>query len=66
LAIAKKNIKLAVARNKIKRAVRESFRLNQHELGSIDIVVLARRDAANVSSKKLTLSLQMHWKKLIL
>jgi len=65
LAIAKKNIKQAVRRNKIKRAVRESFRLNQHQLGNIDIVVLARRDAASVSSKRLMAVLQKHWQKLI-
>lgn len=65
LAIAKKIIKKAVARNTIKRAVRESFRLNQHQLGNVDIVVLARRDAANVSAKILATALQQHWLKLI-
>ena len=65
LAIAKKNIKRAVDRNKIKRITRESFRLQQHELTTIDIVVLARRDAANATSTQLTMSLEKHWQKLV-
>ncbi len=65
LAIAKKNIKKAVDRNKIKRVARESFRLQQHQLGTIDIVVLARRDAAKTSTVVLTKSLKKHWHKLV-
>ena len=65
LAIAKKNIKRAVDRNKIKRITRESFRLQQHQLTTIDIVVLARRDAANATSTQLTMSLEKHWQKLV-
>ncbi len=65
LAIAKKNIRKAVTRNIIKRAVRENFRLQQHSLINIDIVVLARRDAANASPILLKKSLDKHWLKLI-
>lgn len=65
LAIAKKNVRKAVTRNLIKRTVRENFRLQQHLLINIDIVVLARRDAVNVSPAKLSKSLDMHWLKLV-
>ena len=65
LAIAKKNIRNAVTRNLIKRAVRENFRLQQHSLVNVDVVVLARRDAANASSTLLSKSLDKHWLKLI-
>lgn len=64
LAIAKKNIKKAVTRNLIKRSVRENFRLKQYDLINIDIVVLARRDAANASPALLRESLDKHWIKL--
>ncbi len=65
LAIAKKNIKKAVTRNLIKRAVRENFRQQQHRLKNIDIVVLARRDAANAPTDLLKKSLDKHWLKLV-
>ncbi|MDT4329515.1 ribonuclease P protein component [Methylomonas sp. MED-D] len=65
LAIAKKTIKTAVARNRIKRAVRESFRLQRQHIVSIDIVVLARGDAANATSPVLRKSLERHWLKLV-
>lgn len=43
LVVAKKNARLAVQRNRIKRIARESFRLHQHQLGGIDAILLARR-----------------------
>jgi ribonuclease P protein component len=43
LVIAKKNIRHANQRNRIKRILRESFRLHQHQLSALDTVVLARR-----------------------
>jgi ribonuclease P protein component len=65
LAIAKKAIKKAVARNRIKRTVRESFRLQRQQIVNIDIVVLARGDAANADVQILRKSLEKHWLKLV-
>ncbi|UOA09696.1 MULTISPECIES: ribonuclease P protein component [Methylobacter] len=65
LAIAKKNIRKAVHRNVIKRAVRENFRIQQQSLGNIDIVVLARREAVDAPPELLRKSLQKHWLKLV-
>lgn len=42
LVVGKKVAKRAVRRNYIKRTVREWFRLNQHQLGSMDYVVRAK------------------------
>jgi ribonuclease P protein component len=44
LGVAKKHIKQAVGRNRVKRLLRESFRQHQDELSGLDIVVLLRRD----------------------
>ena len=64
LAIAKKSIRKAVHRNIIKRTVRENFRI-QENLGSIDIVVLARKEAIGVPLALLRKSLEKHWLKLV-
>ena len=48
LAISKKIIRKAVDRNRVKRMIRESFRLNQQQLGCFDIVVLAKRDTVKL------------------
>ncbi|MDD2802448.1 MAG: ribonuclease P protein component [Methylobacter sp.] len=65
LAIAKKNIRKAVHRNVIKRTVRESFRLKQQNLGSMDVVVLARKEAVDAPSQLLRQSLEKHWLRLV-
>ena len=65
LAIAKKNIKKAVHRNVIKRAVRENFRMQQQSLGNLDIVVLARREAGDAPLELLRKSLEKHWLRLV-
>ena len=64
LAITKKMVKRAVDRNRIKRIVRESFRLNQHRLGAVDIVVLARNSTKERASQLLFASLEKHWNRL--
>ena len=65
LAIAKKNIRKAVHRNVIKRVVRENFRIQQQNLGNIDIVVLARREAVDAPQELLRKSLEKHWLRLV-
>jgi ribonuclease P protein component len=65
LAIAKKIIKKAVHRNVIKRTVRESFRLQRQIMGSIDIVVLVRKEAIDAPIDVLRKSLSKHWLKLV-
>ena len=52
LVIAKKNVRLAVQRNRIKRIVRETFRV-QRAQPSIDIVVLARHGLDKLESPEL-------------
>ncbi len=63
LAIAKKRIKRAVDRNRIKRLVRESFRQHQN-LPVIDIVVMANHSAKTASNAVLLQALEKHWHRL--
>ncbi len=63
LAISKKNTRLAVHRNRLKRLIRESFRLNKNSLLGLDIVVLASFRASQQQNFSLISSLDKHWKK---
>lgn len=64
LAISKKNAKRAVDRNRIKRVIRESFRLHQHELPALDLVIMAKPVTKSAEKKQIHHSLQQHWNRL--
>lgn len=64
LAISRKVARTAVARNRIKRVIRESYRHRQTRLGSLDIVVLGRAGVASQSKKLLQDALEKLWKEL--
>jgi ribonuclease P protein component len=53
----------AVARNRIKRRVREYFRQHRHQLPTVDLVVSARAGAATASNEQTSASLAMHWRR---
>lgn len=65
LVIAKKHVRKANQRNRLKRICRETFRLRQHKLPPIDAIVLARRGADNVSPEELHTILNGLWKRII-
>ena len=61
LAIAKKHLKLATQRNRLKRLIRESFRHHQASFANIDIVVLSRHDVKKRDVSKIRAALAKHW-----
>ena len=65
LAIAKKRIKLAVNRNRIKRLIRESFRLNQHNLPHIDMVIMVKSGTDKLENHEFNKQLDKIWRKII-
>jgi len=65
LVIAKKNVRLAVERNRIKRIARETFRLQQDKLPGVDAVVLARRGLDSLDNTELHKLFNKQWERII-
>lgn len=65
LAISKRVSKRAVERNRIKRLVRESFRQARLQLPPVDVMVMARDQAAGVDGQQLLMQMDELWKKLL-
>jgi ribonuclease P protein component len=64
LVIGKKSVKLAVERNRLKRQIRESFRLSQDHLVGWDIVVVARKGLGDLQNAELARQFGKLWKRL--
>ena len=63
LAVPKKNISKAAERNKIKRLIRESFRLQKKRLKGKDIVVFVKKQF-DIKQVKIEQMLTNHWDKI--
>ncbi len=64
LVIAKKNVRLAVQRNRVKRVVREFFRHQSTDGPGLDVVFLARRGVDQLENGELSTILQQQWQRL--
>ena len=65
LGIAKKNIRLPVERNRLKRLIRESFRHQQQYLTGLDVIVLARKGMDEMGNSVITEQLALQWQRLV-
>jgi len=65
LVIAKKNVRLAVHRNRVKRLCRESFRHRQHLLAGLDIVILVRKGLTDMDNAAIVQLLEKLWQDLV-
>ena len=65
LVIAKKNVRLAVQRNRIKRVAREFFRSLPRSDPSLDVVLLARAGIGLLENAELSTILQQQWLKVV-
>jgi ribonuclease P protein component len=64
LVIAKKNCRQAVQRNRVKRYIRETFRLQQARLGGVDLIVLAKPGLSGLDNSSLQRVLNKQWQRL--
>ncbi|HYL03530.1 MAG TPA: ribonuclease P protein component [Steroidobacteraceae bacterium] len=63
LAVAVRAAGGAVARNRLRRLIRESFRLHQRELAPLDLIVSVRPRARTAPAAELRASLAALWRK---
>lgn len=64
VVVAKKKVRRAHERNRIKRISRESFRLNQQQLLGLDVVVMPKIEIEKISNAELQQQLAMSWSRL--
>jgi ribonuclease P protein component len=64
IVVAKKKVRRAHERNRVKRLARESFRLHQQQLDVLDIVVMPKVGIEAVPNAELHQQLQFAWQKL--
>lgn len=62
--ISRKNIRRAHERNRIKRLAREYLRLHQHQLPAVDLILLAKKGAADLDNVELRDLLEGLWRTL--
>ena len=64
LSIAARSVGNAVSRNRLRRQIRESFRLQQQGLPPVDIVIGARHAARTAPAQELRAALERLWKQI--
>ena len=64
MAVSRRVSKHAVVRNRIRRVIREYFRLFRRQLPPLDLLLIARGSAAEQSNGALRDDLQILWQKL--
>lgn len=65
MAVSRRVSKLAVVRNRIRRQIRESFRLRRAGLPACDMLVIARPSTAELANAVLRDELEQLWRKLL-
>jgi ribonuclease P protein component len=64
ITLAKKRVRKAHDRNRLKRLIRESFRHKAANLPNIDIIVVGKSGADKLTNKEVFLTLEKLWQKI--
>lgn len=64
VTVSKKVSKSAVVRNRIKRQIKEFYRLRQHEITGASLVITAKANCAQASDQQRQTSLEVLWNKI--
>lgn len=65
LTIAKRHVRKATVRNRIKRLIREKFRLEQSNLAPVDLIVMMKSPLLKKADLELKSDLQQLWDKIV-
>lgn len=63
--VARKNVRLAVQRNRFKRLIREFFRQQPARAPGLDVIVLARKGVDTLDNATLSTIVRQQWDKLL-
>lgn len=64
MAVGVRAIGGAVPRNRLRRLIRESFRVHRHELPAVDVFVTARAPARAAANREIFGSLERLWQQI--
>ncbi|CAN5415811.1 ribonuclease P protein component [soil metagenome] len=66
MVIAKKNLAKAVARNKVKRLIREGFRIRKNQIAARDVIIFTTKEVSSLTKADLDACLNNLWDKISL
>ena len=65
LSVSARSVGNSVNRNRIKRIIRDGFRLNSSSFPAVDVVVNTRPAAREATNRALRTSLETHWTNMV-